>query len=226
MDGILVVEDDPELGPAIAEAVGGGTLAGTVAEGLRLAAARPWDAIVLDRMLPDGDGIDLLTRLREMGIRTPVLILSALHETPRKVEGLSAGADDYLGKPFAMDELTARLAALRRRAQRDPHPQVTVLGDLEIWHKARTAVRAGQPLELSDLEFRLLVLLAEHAGALVTRQMILERIFNYRPGLDPGTNVVEVAMSRLRQKLDRPFEAPALLETQRQRGYLLRAPEE
>lgn len=223
MDDILVIEDDPELGPAIAEALGGAILATTHAEGLRLAAGQPWAAIVLDRQLPDGNGIELLTRLRGMEIATPVLILTALHETPRRLEGFAAGADDYLGKPFAMEELTARLAALRRRAGAQPHPNVTVLGDLEIWHKARTAVRAGQPLGLSDLEFRLLCLLAEHHGVLVTRSMILERIFNYRPGLDPGTNVVEVAMSRLRQKLDKPFAAE-MIETHRQRGYVLRLP--
>lgn len=226
MSGVLVVEDDCELGPAIAtaigEAIGDATLATSIGEALRQAAARSWDAIVLDRLLPDGDGIALLEKLRAMGIATPILVLSALHETPRKMEGFAAGADDYLGKPFAMEELLARLVALRRRAQRAPHPHVTVLGDLEIWHKARTAQRAGRPLALSDLELRLLELLAEHAGVTVTRQMILERVFRYRPGLDPGTNVVEVAMSRLRQKLDRQSEAPPMIETQRQQGYLLR----
>ncbi len=221
-----MVEDDAvlaeEMALAFAELAWRVTLAATLQDGMRQAAFSQFDAIVLDRSLPDGEGLDLLARLRGMEVFTPVLVLSALHETAHRLAGFARGADDYLGKPFSMEELSARLLALRRRAQAGPHPSVIVVDQLEIWMKAGSAVRAGQRLELSDTELRLLILLAEHEGALVTRRMILERIFGYRVGVDPGTNVAEVAMSRLRAKLDKPFAAPAMIETVRHQGYVLR----
>ncbi len=223
MNDILVVEDDPELGPAIAEALGGACLVTNAAEGLAMAASRAWGAIVLDRMLPDGDGIEVLERLRRMEVMTPVIVLSALSESERKVEGFSAGADDYLGKPFSMEELCARITALRRRAQSTAHPEFTFIGDLEISFKWKRVVRAGRELELSEKEYAMLVLLARHAGVLVTRRMFLEYVFHYRPGVDPQTNVVEVNMSRLRKKLEAPFATPPMIETVTGRGYVLRA---
>jgi two-component system OmpR family response regulator len=195
---------------------------GTAAEALETAAAAPFDAIVLDRTLPDGDGLAIVPRLRVLEVATPVVVLSALAETAHKLEGFRHDVDDYLGKPFSVEELAARIVAVCRRAKRSPHPSVLVLGELEIWLKAGSAVRAGRRLDLSDTELKLLILLAENEGVLVTRRMILEKVFGYRVGVDPGTNVVEVGMSRLRAKLDRGFAHP-MLETVRQQGYLLHA---
>ncbi|MEM9681969.1 MAG: response regulator transcription factor [Pseudomonadota bacterium] len=223
---ILVIEDDPEMAANTVRIL---TEAGWTVEhaedgrtGLQMAAARSFDLLVVDRMLPKLDGISVLRRLREIDVTTPALILSALGEPSDKVDGLESGADDYLAKPFAADELVARLRALSRRSQANAHPEVILIEDLEIWLKSKSAVRGGKPLDLTDSEFRLLHYFAQHQGDLITRNMILEHVFNWRPGLDPGTTVVEVAISRLRSKLDKDFDPP-LLTTVRRRGYVFNA---
>ena len=223
MQVLLIEDDDPlriEIVAALTSAGCSTTEATDAQSGLRIAAAEAFDVIILDRMLPgDVDGLTLLERLRHLQVTTPVLVLSAMAAIPDRIAALAA-ADDYLAKPFAADELVARLRALHRRVGDQPHPHVFLLADLEIWRLQCAAVRAGRPLELTDTEYRLLVLLAEHSPAPVTRGMILEAVFGWRAGLDPGTVVVEVAISRLRQKLDKPFAKP-LLQTLKGRGYVL-----
>ncbi|MEO1091713.1 MAG: response regulator transcription factor [Pseudomonadota bacterium] len=224
---VLMVEDDATLANDVASALRPRGIevdvAETVADGVVKAAAASYDVLVLDRMLPDGEGLDVLIELRRLEVLTPALALSALAETAHKVEGLERGVDDYLGKPFALSELEARLRAVHRRANAQPHPEVLVIGDLEVWLKSETAARGGQPLRLTSNEFKLLRLLAEHVDDVVTRAMILERVLGYRPGFDPGSTVVDVNVSRLRKKLDQPFEAK-MLETLPRTGYVLRRP--
>jgi two-component system, OmpR family, response regulator len=220
---ILVIEDDAEMAENTIRILSdaGWTVehAADGAKGLQIAAATRFDLLVVDRMLPALDGISVLIRLREIDVFTPALILSALGETTDKVDGLESGADDYLAKPFAADELVARVRALLRRSQTNAHPEVILIQDLEIWLKSKSAVRDGKPLDLTEKEFSLLHYFAQHEGDLITRSMILEHVFDWRPGLDPGTTVVEVAISRLRSKLDKDFNSP-LLATVRSRGYI------
>ncbi len=219
---ILVVEDDD----VAAEYVRKGLMeAGHVVDlandgdlGLEMARAADYDALVLDRMLPKLDGLDLLAALREDGDATPVLILSALGEVDHKVEGLRAGGDDYLAKPYSFTELLARVEAIGRRS--DPNAAVTKLkvGDLEMDLLARTVKRAGKTVLLQPREFRLLECLMRNAGRVVTRTMLLEKVWDYH--FDPQTNVIDVHISRLRGKIDKEFEEP-LLHTVRGAGYRL-----
>ncbi len=216
----LLIEDEAEVAAAIAAAL---AMDGfdidheeTGEAGLKAAAATAYDVLVVDRNLPGLDGLSVLKRLREMGIMTPTLILSALGETKQKIEGLEGGADDYLGKPYDPDELRARVAVLCRRAL--PHPEVILIEDLEIWTVAKRARRAGQDLKLTPKEFTLLEYLARNEGIVVTRTMILKQVFGL--SFDPGTNVVDVHIARLRKTLDRDFERK-LLKTDRGNGYLL-----
>ena len=219
---ILVVEDDE----VAAEYVRKGLMeAGHVVDlaadgdlGLEMARAADYDALILDRMLPKLDGLDLLANLREDGDVTPVLILSALGEVDQKVEGLRAGGDDYLAKPYSFTELLARVEAIGRRS--DPSAAVTKLkcGDLEMDLLARTVNRSGQKILLQPREFRLLECLMRNAGRVVTRTMLLEKVWDYH--FDPQTNVIDVHISRLRGKIDKDFEEP-LLHTVRGAGYRL-----
>jgi len=219
---ILVVEDDA----VAAEYVRKGLmeeghvvdLAGDGELGLEMAKAADYDALVLDRMLPKRDGLSLLKELRKDGDTTPVLILSALGEVDQKVEGLRAGGDDYLAKPYSFAELLARVEAIGRRL--DPTAAVTKLkaGELEMDLLARTVKRAGQNILLQPREFRLLECLMRHAGKVVTRTMLLEKVWDYH--FDPQTNVIDVHISRLRAKIDKEFDAP-LLHTVRGAGYRL-----
>lgn len=219
---ILVVEDDE----VAAEYVRKGLMeAGHVVDlamdgelGLEMAKAADYDALVLDRMLPKRDGLSLLTALREDGDSTPVLILSALGEVDHRVEGLRAGGDDYLAKPYSFMELLARVEAIGRRS--DPTAAVTKLkaGDLEMDLLARTVKRADQKILLQPREFRLLECLMRHAGKVVTRTMLLEKVWDYH--FDPQTNVIDVHISRLRSKIDKEFETP-MLHTVRGAGYRL-----
>jgi len=219
---ILVVEDDA----VAAEYVRKGLmeeghvvdLAGDGELGLEMAKAADYDALVLDRMLPKRDGLSLLKELRKDGDTTPVLILSALGEVDQKVEGLRAGGDDYLAKPYSFAELLARVEAIGRRS--DPTAAVTKLkaGELEMDLLARTVKRAGQNILLQPREFRLLECLMRHAGKVVTRTMLLEKVWDYH--FDPQTNVIDVHISRLRAKIDKEFDAP-LLHTVRGAGYRL-----
>ncbi len=221
---ILVIEDDRE---AAAYVVKGLAESGYVVdhaadgqEGLSLATGEDYDAMVVDRMLPGLDGLTIVQVLRAQGIRTPVLILSALGQVDDRVRGLKAGGDDYLTKPNAFAELLARIEALLRRA--DPVAAETrlKLADLEMDLLGRTVTRAGRTIELQPREFRLLEFLLRHAGHAVTRTMLLEGVWDYH--FDPQTNVIDVHVSRLRQKIDKGFDRP-LLHTVRGVGYCLRA---
>ena len=219
---ILVVEDDE----VAAEYVRKGLMeAGHIVDlaadgdlGLEMAQAADYDALILDRMLPKRDGLEILTDLRADGDATPVLILSALGEVDHKVEGLRAGGDDYLAKPYSFTELLARVEAIGRRS--DPTAAVTKLkvGTLEMDLLARTVRRDGQKILLQPREFRLLECLMRNAGRVVTRTMLLEKVWDYH--FDPQTNVIDVHISRLRGKIDKDFDE-ALLHTVRGAGYRL-----
>jgi len=221
---ILVVEDDKDVAGFV---VKGLREAGHVVEhaangrdGLFLAASETFDAIILDRMLPGGvDGLRLLETLRSQNNNVPVLFLSALAQVDDRVRGLKAGGDDYLTKPFAFSELLARVEALNRRGKGEGPATKLVVGDLEMDLLSRSVRRAGQKIDLQPREFRLLEYLMRHAGQVVTRTMLLEGVWDYH--FDPQTNVIDVHVSRLRQKVDKPFPT-ALIHTVRNAGYMLR----
>jgi two-component system OmpR family response regulator len=222
---VLVVEDDRDVAGFVLKGL---KEAGHVVEhvdngrdGLFMAASENFDAIVLDRMLPGGiDGLRLLETLRAQDNQTPVLFLSALGQVDDRVRGLQAGGDDYLTKPFAFAELLARVEALaRRRRGEGPVTRLTA-GDLELDLLSREVRRGGQKIDLQPREFRLLEYLMRHAGQVVTRTMLLEGVWDYH--FDPQTNVIDVHVSRLRQKIDKPFPS-ALIHTVRNAGYMLRA---
>jgi two-component system OmpR family response regulator len=176
-----------------------------------------YDVIVLDRMLPKKQGVAIVRDLRGKGVSTPVLILSALHDEDHRIEGLNAGANDYLGKPFSTRELLARVRSLWHGRDLGPATRLQV-GDLEMDLLARTVMRDGKKLDLQPREFRLLEYLMRHAGQTVTRKMLLENVWDYH--FDPQTNVIDVHISRLRSKIDRDF-AQTLLHTVRGSGYRL-----
>lgn len=216
---VLLIEDDREAAAYIAKGLSGtGHEVDTAGDGRdALAAAKSgnFDAIILDRMLPSLDGLAIVAALRAEHNRTPVLVLSALSDVENRVLGLRAGCDDYLGKPFTFSELLARLEALTRRAGAETKLQVA---DLEMDLLARTVTRAQQPIDLLPREFQVLEYLMRHAGDVVTRAMLLEKVWDYQ--FDPQTNVVDVHISRLRRKIDGGFD-PALLQTIRGVGYKL-----
>ncbi len=223
---LLVIEDDPETREFIVQGLNesGHTTdeTGDGREGLLLALEKDYDAIVLDRMLPGLDGLSIVRTLRAEGKRTPILILSALGEVDDRVEGLTRGGDDYLVKPFAFSELLARLEALtRRRDGESPETRLRV-ADLEMDLLSRRVKRAGKTIDLQPREFRLLEHLMRHSGQVVTRTMLLEKVWDYH--FDPQTNVIDVHVSRLRSKIDKGFDPP-LLHTVRGAGYVLRVPE-
>ena len=222
---ILVVEDDKDVAGFV---VRGLKEAGFVVDhadngrdGLFLAASESYDAIILDRMLPGGiDGLRVLETVRGQKNSVPVLILSALGEVDDRVKGLKAGGDDYLTKPFAFAELLARVEALARRGKGESPVTKLVVDDLELDLLSRQVKRAGQKIDLQPREFRLLEFLMRHDGQVVTRTMLLEGVWDYH--FDPQTNVIDVHVSRLRQKVDKPFPTP-LIHTVRNAGYMLRA---
>ncbi|MEX2480248.1 MAG: response regulator transcription factor [Gammaproteobacteria bacterium] len=221
---ILVVEDDRETREFVRKGLtqAGHTVdtADNGRDGLLLASAGTFDLIVLDRMLPEVDGLTMLRTLRASEDRVPVLILSALGEVDQRVQGLRAGGDDYLTKPFAFSELEARIEALARRtAPEGPVTRLTA-GDLEMDLMTRTVRRGDTAIELQPREFRLLEFLLRHADQVVTRTMLLEHVWDYH--FDPQTNVIDVHISRLRSKIDRGFDEP-LLHTVRGAGYRLAA---
>jgi two-component system OmpR family response regulator len=219
---ILYVEDDARAASEVIElAARTGDLVTWEASGsagLLRAGMGEYDVIILDRMLPDLDGITILKRLRESGVGTPVLMLSALGRTIDRAEGLDSGADDYLAKPFEPEELLARLRALSRRASGREHSAVIIFGAFECHVKARTAFRDNRHLSLSPKEFELFRYFMENAGETVTREMLLRDV--WKMGFDPQTNVVDVNIGRLRRKLEEGFAAPAL-ETIWGTGYRL-----
>lgn len=224
---ILVVEDDKDVAGFVVKGLreAGHTVehADNGRDGLFMGASENFDAIILDRMLPGGiDGLRLLETLRAQDNATPVLFLSALAQVDDRVKGLKAGGDDYLTKPFAFAELLARVEAMARRGKGEGPTTRLSVGDLEMDLLSRGVKRAGQKVDLQPREFRLLEYLMRHAGQVVTRTMLLEGVWDYH--FDPQTNVIDVHISRLRQKIDKPFEAP-LLHTVRNAGYMLRVEE-
>ncbi|APT57645.1 response regulator transcription factor [Roseomonas gilardii subsp. gilardii] len=222
---ILLVEDDAEVARFVTKGLreAGHTVehSSNGRDGLFLAASEPFDLLVLDRMLPGGvDGVRLVETLRTQGNRTPVLFLSALSAVDERVKGLKAGGDDYLAKPFAFAELLARVEALGRRPAVDAPATRLKVADLELDLLSRTVTRGDKRIEIQPREFRLLEHLMRHAGQVVTRTMLLEKVWDYH--FDPQTNVIDVHVSRLRQKLDKGFDKP-LIHTIRNAGYMLRA---
>ncbi|WP_243359722.1 response regulator transcription factor [Fundidesulfovibrio terrae] len=222
---ILLVEDDPQaasyLTKGLKEHGVGVDHVADGREGLFRATAGGYDVIILDRMLPGLDGLSILKAVRAAGDTTPVLVLSALSDVDARVEGLRAGGDDYLTKPFAFAELMARVEALGRRGRAEKPLTVLAVADLELDLTARTVKRSGKPIDLKPKEFSLLEYFMRHAGQVVTRTMLLERVWDY--AFDPQTNVIDVHVSRLRGKIDKDFDKP-LLHTVRGAGYMLRDP--
>ena len=190
-------------------------------DGLFLAASEPYDVVILDRMLPGGiDGLGIIEALRKSGINVPILILSALSDVDERIKGLKAGGDDYLTKPFAFGELLARLDALLRRAHESNAQTALSIDDLCVDLLSRKVTRGGRPVVLQPREFKLLEYLVRHANQVVTRTMLLENVWDYH--FDPQTNVVDVHVSKLRQKIDAGNARP-LLRTIRNAGYMLTA---
>jgi two-component system OmpR family response regulator len=221
---ILIVEDDVEAGAAMVRGLSEASHEVThAADGkLGLAAAQdgPFDVLVVDRMMPNMDGLTMVESLRRQGDQTPVLFLSALGEIEDRVTGLKAGGDDYLVKPYAFAELIARVEALARRRETGSVQTLLRVGDLEMDLIGRTVRREGKDIDLQPREFQLLEYLMRNAGQSVTRTMLLEKVWEYH--FDPQTNVIDVHVSRLRSKIDKGFEH-AMLQTVRGAGYRLDA---
>jgi len=220
---ILVIEDDDAVADYIRKGLDeiGYTvdIATNGKDGLFLATSETYDALIVDRMLPQVDGLTLVQTLRASDKIVPVLFLSALGEVDDRVRGLEAGGDDYLTKPFAFSELKARIdALLRRRQPADTVLTELVVEDLRMDLLSRSVSRGNQDIELQPREFRLLEFLLRHAGQVVTRTMLLEQVWDYH--FDPQTNVIDVHISRLRRKIDKGFDK-SLLETVRGVGYRL-----
>jgi len=221
---ILIVEDDARTAEYVRKGfVEAGHVADVLVDGrdaLAHAMREPYDVLVVDRMLPGLDGLSLVKALRASGIATPILFLTAVAGVDDRVDGLEAGGDDYVVKPFAFSELLARAHALARR----PPPQFEktrlTVHDLELDLVRRSCKRAGQTIDLLPKEFSLLEYLMRNEGRVVTRTMLLERVWEFH--FSPQTSVVETHISRLRAKVDRPFAAP-LIHTVRSTGYSLHA---
>jgi two-component system OmpR family response regulator len=224
MARLLLIEDDSEISAYLLKGLGEhGYVVDHAADGkngLFLATSEGYDLMIIDRMLPELDGLTIVRSKRAAGRTTPILVLSALAEVDDRVAGLRAGGDDYLTKPFAFSELLARIDALMRRATASPTTETTLqVADLELDLLARVARRDGREIELQPREFRLLEFLMRNAGKVVTRTMLLEHVWDYH--FDPQTNVIDVHISRLRGKLDKGFDRQ-LLHTVRGAGYMIR----
>ncbi len=223
MARILTIEDDAITAREIvAELQAGGNEVDHVGdgrEGLNRALTGAYDAITLDRMLPGLDGLAIVTELRRVGVQTPVLMISALSDVDARVRGLRAGGDDYLTKPFAPEEMAARIEVMLRNRRAAAPVTVLRVGDLQLDLIARTAQRNGATLELLPIEFRLLEYLMRNAGQVLTRTMIFESVWGYH--FDPGTNVIDVHIGRLRRKVD-AGGLPSLIHTVRGCGYTIR----
>ena len=220
---ILVVEDDKKIASFV---VKGLTQAGFAVDhvadgekGLKRALAVEYDAAIVDIMLPQLDGLNMIARLREKKILTPVIVLSAKRSVDDRVKGLQGGGDDYLTKPFSFVELLARVQALIRRSHRTPEPTELRFGDLRLDLLSRAVERAGQKIDLQPREFALLEYLMRNAGRVVSKTMIIEHVWGY--DFDPMTNIVDVLVSRLRNKIDRDFDLK-LIHTHRGVGYALK----
>jgi two-component system OmpR family response regulator len=221
---VLVIEDDAETARYLVRALQAegheSSSLNNGGDGLRVALSQEWDLLIVDRMLPQIDGIGVVQSLRRSGSATAILMLTTLGGVDDRVQGLNAGADDYLVKPFSIAELLARVAALGRRAGRSGVTSSLRYADLAMDLLSRTATRGGEPIELLPREFRLLEYLMKHAEQIVTRTMLLEHVWDVH--FDPHTSVVETHVSRLRSKIDRG-SAMALIHTIRGSGYTLRA---
>jgi DNA-binding response OmpR family regulator len=222
---ILIVEDERRManyiGRALTEEAFAVDIASDGPKGLELARTYEYDAIVLDLMLPLLDGLSICRSLRNEGRKTPVLILSARDMVEDRVRGLDAGADDYLVKPFAIVELTARLRALKRRRQATGPGVMLVVGDLKMDPSARTVSRAGRAICLTAKEYALLEYFMRRAASVLTRTMIAEHVWDFT--FDHASNVVDVYVKHLRDKIDVPGE-PSLIQAVRGVGYVLRDP--
>ena len=220
----LIVEDDATIADFVARGLREAGFAVDVAadgeEALEGTRQQVYDVAIVDLMLPKRDGLSVIDEMRRHGIGTPVLILSARRSVDDRVKGLQAGGDDYLTKPFAFAELLARVQALVRRATRTPEPTTLTVDDLVLDLLSRRVTRGGKPVDLRPREFALLEYLMRNAGRVVSKTMILSHVWEYT--FDPQTNIVDVLVSRLREKIDRPFEKK-LLHTVRGVGYVLRA---
>ncbi len=223
---LLVIEDDAETAAYLANGLReeGHVVdhAATGRDGLFFAATGGYDVLIVDRMLPELDGIAVVKMMRAAGVNAPVLFLTALGGVSDRVNGLNAGGDDYLVKPFAFSELVARVNALGRRPVLATAETTLKVSDLEVDVVKRSARRGTRTIELQPREFRLLEYLMRHAGQVVTRTMLLENVWDFH--FDPRTSVVETHISRLRGKLD-AGGSPTLIQTIRGAGYCLRAPE-
>ena len=220
---LLIEDDDVTAGEVVADLGERGFVtarAATGPEGLARARAEPWDVLVVDRMLPGGDGLAVVQALRCAGDRVPVLILSALDRVDERVQGLRAGGDDYLVKPFSLVELAARVEALLRRPAELPQTRLRV-GPLELDLSTGSATRGRRELHLLPREFKLLEYLARRPGQVVTRAMLFQEVWAYH--FVPRSNLVDVHLGRLRRKLDAPGE-PALIESIRGVGFTFHAP--
>lgn len=220
---ILLIEDDQKIASFVVKGLKAAGYAVDHAsdgeEGLHLVLNEPYDAAIVDIMLPKLDGLKVIERMRKEKVNTPVIILSAKGSVEDRVKGLQKGGDDYLTKPFAFSELLARVQALLRRASSAPEPTRLTVGELSIDLLTREVARGSDKIELQPLEFSLLEYLMRHAGRVVSKTMIMEHVWDYN--FDPQTNVVEVRISRLRDKIDRGFERK-LIHTVRGVGYVLK----
>ena len=225
MTRILVIEDEARTAKEIVDALNEAGLftrhSDDGEEGLRLALEGGYDAITLDRLLPNLDGLSILQQLRARGDTTPVLMVSALGEIDDRVRGLRAGGDDYLVKPFALVELVARVEALIRRPRGEPTETVLQIGPVRMDLLNRRVTRDGRALDITQREFRLLEYFMRNAGQLLTRSMLYEAVWDYK--FDPGTNLIDVHIGRLRRKVDAEGEAPTLV-TVRGSGWKFDAP--
>jgi len=222
---VLVVEDEKKTASFVRKALQAEGHAVDVlhdgSEALVAVASTPFDVVVMDVMLPGRDGLSVVRQMRERQIATPVLLLTARGEVSEKVEGLNAGADDYLPKPFALEELVARVRALGRRSG-EAKPVTLRVGNLTLDTVTRKVVRGDKAIDLAPREYLLLEYLMRSAGRICGRMAIVEKVWDY--DFDPGTNLVDVYIMRLREKIDDAFE-PKLLQTVRGVGYVLKEPE-
>lgn len=221
---ILVIEDDPDVSAYIRKGMkeAGHTIdsADNGKDGLFLATTEKYDVLIVDRMLPELDGLTIIKTIRSTGNTTPALILSALGEVDDRVEGLRSGSDDYLVKPFAFTELLARIEILSRRQDAGNNAKDTTLStdDLTLNLLSRKVTRAGTDIDLQSREFKLLEYMLRNKGQIVTRTMLLEHVWDYH--FDPQTNVIDVHISRLRSKVDKEFDTK-IIRTVRGAGYII-----
>ena len=222
MTKILAIEDDETTAREIMDELGNHGFevdwANNGQDGLDRALSGKYDLITLDRMLPFVDGLTIVTAMREQNIDTPVLMISALSDVDERVDGLRAGGDDYLVKPFASEEMAARVEVLLRRQNRTERQTKLHVADLELDLVARQARRGDKVLDLLPTEFRLLEYLMRNSGQILTRNMLFESVWGYH--FDPGTNIIDVHIGRLRRKVDVP-SLPPLIHTVRGSGYML-----